>query len=80
MQITFGILSDSLEVQLKEFNLPKETTKKYDDIANFIMCAHIFGKLTDKQETKLFDYLVTLIEREIKTSREQKLKELKGEV
>lgn len=64
IEINFGLFADSLTEQLKDY-LPKEIAQKYDDIAKFLMSAHLDGKLTDKQEHKLFDYLVSRIQKEI---------------
>lgn len=64
--IEFGLFAKDLSEQLKEFNIPIEKTQEWQHIADFLMSAHISKKVTDKAQEKLYDFLVELIEKEIK--------------
>ena len=71
MEIEFGLFAAPLTEQLKGY-LPKETAQGYDIIANFVISARIDGKLTDREEHKLFDYLCKEIEIDIKKNKGNK--------
>ena len=57
VEIKIGLFAPPLEEQLKEFNIPKEKTDGWETISSFIYRNHILGKITDKQENKLFNCL-----------------------
>lgn len=52
-----GLFAPPLEKQLKEFNIPKEKTDEWETILFFIYRNHISGKITDKEEIKLYNCL-----------------------
>ena len=69
MTIEFGLFASPLSEQLKDFNIDKEKVKYWENIADFLMSAHLDKKMTDREQRKLYDYLVKEIEKEIKIKR-----------
>lgn len=69
MTIEFGLFANPLPEQLKDFEIDKEKIKYWENIVDFLMSAHLDKRLTDREQTKLYDYLVQQIEKEIKIKR-----------
>lgn len=69
MTIEFGLFANSLSEQLKEFDIDKGKVKYWENIVDFLMSAHLDKRLTDREQRKLYDYLVEEIEKEIKIKR-----------
>ena len=65
MTIEFGLFADKLSEQLKPFDIPKEKTDEWQHIADFLMVAHLSKKLTDREQRKLYDFLIEDIKKEI---------------
>lgn len=69
MTIEFGLFAKPLSEQLKDFDADKEKEKYWENILDFLMSAHLDKRLTDREQRKLYDYLVEEIKKEIKTKR-----------
>lgn len=66
MTIEFGLFAKPLSEQLSSFDVDKEKLKYWENIADFLMSAHLDKRLTDREQRKLYDYLVEEIEKEVK--------------
>ena len=65
MIIEFGLFAKPLSEQLKDFDIDKEKVKYWENIVYFLMSAHLDKKLTDREQEKLYNYLVEQIKKEI---------------
>lgn len=69
MTIEFGLFAKPLSEQLGGFDIDKEKLKYWENVVDFLMSAHLDKKITEREQRKLYDYLVEEIEKEIKRKR-----------
>lgn len=65
MTIEFGLFANSLSEQLKEFDIDKDKVKYWENVVDFLMSAHLDKRLTDREQEKLYGYLINQIREEI---------------
>ena len=70
MTIEFGLFAKPLSEQLKVFDIDKEKLKYWENVVDFLISAHLDKKLTDREQEKMYSYLVSQIKKEITKSRQ----------
>lgn len=65
MIIEFGLFAKPLSEQLKDFDIDKEKVKYWENVVDFLMSAHLDKKITDREQEKLYGYLINQIRKEI---------------
>jgi hypothetical protein len=65
MTIELGLFAKPLSEQLSSFNIDKEKVKYWENVVDFLMFAHLDKKLTDREQEKLYNYIVEQIKKEI---------------
>lgn len=65
MTIEFGLFARPLSEQLSSFDIDKEKVKYWENVVDFLMSAHLDKKITDREQEKLYSYLVNQIRKEI---------------
>lgn len=65
MTIEFGLFAKPLSEQLSSLDIDKEKVKYWENVVDFLMSAHLYKKLTDREQEKLYSYLVNQIRKEI---------------
>lgn len=65
MTIEFGLFAKPLSEQLSSFDIDKEKVKYWENVVGFLMSARLDKKLTDREQEKLYSYLVNQIRKEI---------------
>lgn len=65
MTIEFGLFAKPLSEQLSGLDIDKEKVKHWENVVDFFMSAHLDKKLTDREQEKLYNYLVEQIKKEI---------------
>lgn len=65
MTIEFGLFAKPLSEQLSSFDIDKGKVKYWENVVDFLMSAHLDKKLTDREQEKLYGYLINQIRKEI---------------